>query len=137
MTEIELAELYARCFPDDMTHWSTASIEQLRRNHFSHIFESQNGALFLQLVEGEAEILSIFVAPEAKRQGEASDLLKTSINYAMERGVRSIFLEVAADNQAALKLYQKFEFQLMGKRKAYYARKNGMKIDALTLRLDL
>jgi ribosomal-protein-alanine N-acetyltransferase len=42
-------------------------------------------------------------------------------------------LEVAADNGAALRLYRRTNFTQAGRRKGYYARPGGEKVDALVL----
>ena len=137
MTDSEIAALYAACFPNDRNLWSVDAIAQFRRHKSSVIFEKPSAALLLQTVMDEAEIVSIFVSPANQQQGEGASLLSDAIEYCLKHGIRSLFLEVAADNQSALKLYKKFNFEQMGKRKAYYARTNGSKVDALTMRLDL
>ncbi len=66
----------------------------------------------------EAEILTLAVHPEWQRRGVAQALLT-----AVEQYVGGIlFLEVAADNQPALALYQNCGFEESGRRRAYYRR---------------
>jgi ribosomal-protein-alanine N-acetyltransferase len=60
------------------------------------------------------------------------------LSRAARRGdAKRIFLEVAEDNEAALALYRKLGFQEVGRRKRYYARRDGEPADALTMALTL
>lgn len=76
-------------------------------------------ALWRRLGE-EGEVLSIGVAPPARRQGGGDALLRAVIAGAREVGVSVLFLEVDAGNAAAKALYAKHGFQNVGARKAYY-----------------
>ncbi|HVV46837.1 MAG TPA: GNAT family N-acetyltransferase [Bryobacteraceae bacterium] len=68
----------------------------------------------------EAELLNLAVAPEFRRRGVASALLRTLRNEA--KG--TIFLEVAEPNSAAISLYEHHGWVSTGIRKGYY--QNGM-----------
>ncbi|NJM92881.1 MAG: hypothetical protein HC861_09915 [Rhodospirillaceae bacterium] len=52
-------------------------------------------------------------------------------------GLRTLFLEHAAGNEAAGALYGRFGFSRIGRRRAYYERRGGGREDAVTLRCDL
>ena len=56
---------------------------------------------------------------------------------ARNKSIEEIFLEVAEDNKPARDLYKRFGFTQIGLRKAYYRRKSGLNVDALTLKLRL
>ena len=137
MTDESLAALYENCFPDDVNIWRAESIRAFRRGVDAHIFEGDGVAAFLSLVGDEAELISLFVSPAVRRKGEGQQMFSIVYEFCRSRGVRSIFLEVAADNNSALLLYQKVGFEFIGKRKKYYARKNGSKIDALTMKCEI
>ncbi len=51
--------------------------------------------------------------------------------------VKRLFLEVAADNDAAIALYEGLGFKIVGARKAYYQRAGGVNVDAVILALGL
>ena len=64
-------------------------------------------------------------------------LLRQQIEAAAAAGVRSLFLEVAENNSPAVVLYSKFGFRQIGRRNAYYAASDGMRLAALTMKLEL
>ncbi len=68
-----------------------------------------------QVAENEFEILNLAVAPEYRRQGLGSALLKAA---GILRG--AWFLEVRASNLAAQEFYRKCGFTVAGNRKRYY-----------------
>ena len=94
--------------------------------------DQPEGFVLARIAADEAEILTILVLPPCRRQGLARLLLVTVAEEAKRRGVITLFLEVAASNDAALDLYTKVGFTEIGRRKGYYA--SG---DALTMALAL
>jgi [ribosomal protein S18]-alanine N-acetyltransferase len=68
----------------------------------------------------EAHIMTLAVRDDYRRQGIAARLLLRLIERAEEMGARFLTLEVRKSNQAAINLYEKFGFQIMGERKYYY-----------------
>lgn len=89
-----------------------------------------------RLILDEAEILTIAVAPEFRRRGIGSALLAVHLATLAAQGVKALFLEVEAGNQAALALYAQFAFRQIGERKAYYRKAGGAAAAALVLRRD-
>jgi ribosomal-protein-alanine N-acetyltransferase len=83
-----------------------------------------------------AEMLTIAVAPAARGKGIGSALLTSHLAALAAEGAKSLFLEVEADNRAALALYRRFDFRQVGERKAYYRKADGNRAGALILRRD-
>lgn len=132
MTAQDLAALHARCF----THpppWSAASFAALLDSPHVFLLQRTDGFLIGRAIAGEAELLTLAVAPDARRQGLGGALLQDFVAEAKRRGARDAFLEVASDNQAARALYAGQGWRQAGRRPDYYA----PGIDALTLRLAL
>ncbi len=71
-------------------------------------------------VADEFHLLMIATHPEARRRGVARQLVSRLIDFAFDKNVRHIFLEVRRSNLAALALYRAFGFYLMSIRKGYY-----------------
>ncbi len=90
--------------------------------------------LIFRAIAGEAEILTLATAPTRRRLGHGAKILKALIARAGLQMVSEIFLEVAADNQAARALYRQFKFAEVGQRKGYYARPGGKTEDAILMK---
>lgn len=85
----------------------------------------------------EAELLTIAVAPEARRRGRGRDLLQDFQAEAGRRGAAQAFLEVAEDNTPARALYTAAGWAEVGRRRGYYTLPGGGRADALVLRKSL
>ena len=75
------------------------------------------GMLF---VADEAHITNIAVDPTRHRRGLGTVLLASLARAAVERGCRSLSLEVRVSNLPAQELYRRFGFAPAGLRKNYY-----------------
>ena len=95
------------------------------------------GFIIGQLASDEAEILSIGVLPKFQRRGVGKLLVEGLSRAVKNAEARRLFLEVAADNQAAFELYRSCGFTAVGMRKAYYERPGAEPQDALVLALPL
>ncbi len=76
------------------------------------------GYIILRNFVNEIHILNLAVHPEYKRSGIASSLLEYTITKLCNNLV--IILEVRVSNLAAQKLYRKFAFFELQRRKGYY-----------------
>jgi ribosomal-protein-alanine N-acetyltransferase len=85
----------------------------------------------------EAEILTIAVSPACRKLGVGRGLLHEHLQQATLSGARTMFLEVDAENAAALALYAHFGFVKVGERPGYYRRANGPPAKALVMRREL
>ena len=74
---------------------------------------------FWEILE-EAHITLLMIEPHYQRQGFGQLLLYRLLTDAVRRKLERATLEVSISNQSALALYQKFGFQLAGRRKGYY-----------------
>jgi ribosomal-protein-alanine N-acetyltransferase len=92
------------------------------------------GFLLCRIAADEAEILSIAVARHARERGIAKAMLARGIAGLGVERVRSLFLEVEAENLPALKLYRHFGFEEVGRRPAYYRKADGSTAEAIVMR---
>lgn len=137
MTPEALALLHARCFRSPPP-WSAADFAGLLADPLAFLLvEGDAGFLIGRAVAGEAELLTLAVAPEARRRGLARSLVARFLYQARVRGADRAFLEVAADNAAAIALYESTGFTLFGRRRGYYHAPDGTRTDALVLARDL
>ncbi|MGH6794067.1 MAG: ribosomal protein S18-alanine N-acetyltransferase [Methylocella sp.] len=95
------------------------------------------GFVLSRVIAGEAEILTIAVAPEWRRRGIATSLLTPHMAGLAAIRVDRLFLEVDAENSAACALYANFGFEQVGERKAYYRTAGARSAGALVMRRDL
>jgi [ribosomal protein S18]-alanine N-acetyltransferase len=95
------------------------------------------GFVLSRVAAGEAEILTLAVAPEWRRRGIASSLLAPHLSGLAAIQVTRLFLEVGAENTAARALYANFGFAEVGERKAYYRTAGAPMAGALVMRRDL
>ena len=74
----------------------------------------------VQFLEEEIEILGIGVTPGSRRKKIATGLMDELVTYFEKSDYRKIILEVRESNVVAQKLYRKYGFNKISKRKKYY-----------------
>ncbi len=128
----ELAALHRACFilPPP---WSEAAFAGLLAAPGAMLLAAPGGFLLGRVVADEAEILTLAVAPAARRRGIGAALVARFLAAAAARGAGRAFLEVAADNAAAQALYAGAGFAPAGRRPGYYRGAGGAAVDALVL----
>jgi ribosomal-protein-alanine N-acetyltransferase len=133
-----MASAHAQAFD---TPWDEMDFEDLLDGPgiFGFVVRGEDpaGVLICRTVAGEAEILTVGVAPWARRQGVGKALMVAAIGVARGAGATEMFLEVDVDNAAAVGLYERLGFARAGLRKDYYDRGAKGRADALVMRLDL
>lgn len=117
-----IAMLHAAGFPDP---WSPAAFGDLLTESTSlglgiELHRGLVGFVLVQIVAGEADILTIATALELKRTGIATQLMHALLSRLEERGVARITLDVAEDNLPARALYDRLGFAEDGRRPNYY-----------------
>jgi ribosomal-protein-alanine N-acetyltransferase len=95
------------------------------------------GLAICRVVADEAELITLAVRVAHRRRGAARHLLASVLDHVRAAGAKTLFLEVAADNPAALRLYETTGFRAAGSRPAYFRRGSGPAADAVVMRLDL
>ena len=74
------------------------------------------------VIGDELHINTLAVAPEFRRQGLATALLRDTFKEAVSAGARKATLEVRESNTAALELYRRLGFQVAARRPGYYSK---------------
>ncbi len=117
--------------------WSERTFRNLLRRPdaflLSAVYEEERvaGYAAVWFVGREAELGDLAVAPNDRRRGIGGELVEAVLHEARSRGVVQIFLEVREGNQSAQGLYRSRGFEIVGRRRGYYA---GPKEDALIMR---
>ncbi len=128
-----LAAIHGAAFPPREAWGEDAISLQLALPGTFGLIDERGGMLLSRIAADEAEVLTLAVAPEVRRQGVATALLRAAKAHAAAHGAKSVFLEVATGNAGALALYRRAGFVEVGRRRRYYADSS----DALVLRTDL
>jgi ribosomal-protein-alanine N-acetyltransferase len=95
------------------------------------------GFAMIRLAADEAELITIAVDPRWRKKGVGLALMRAVFEDLLMTPAKRLFLEVAADNPAALKLYRKLGFQQVAERRGYYARPDGQPATAIVMSRDL
>lgn len=116
------AFIEAECFS---MPWSEKSLKECLLNGRSFYLVAEYGQEIighcgLHPVCGEGEITNVAVLPRYRKSGIGSELLAELLRLGKEQGVQAFTLEVRVSNEAAIRLYQKYDFQSEGIRKGFY-----------------
>lgn len=136
-----VAALHADSFDDA---WSADVMRRILAmpGAFGLVARSEPGAelcgfALARVAADECELLSLAVASANRRRGVGGTLFSAAIEWASAAGARRLFLEVAEDNDAAIRLYTGHGLMAVGRRPDYYALKGGGHMAALTMRREL
>ena len=133
-----LSALHGQCFAEA---WETAFFAKLLSETGGvGVLASETaggppcGFAIARIAADEAELISLGIAPTARRRKIGLTVLGAVSEACRERGARELFLEVADDNHAAQELYRRAGFLEIGRRAGYYVdAKTGVRVDALQL----
>lgn len=125
----EMAHYYvARIDPGQFNHRNGAGLggwfNRLLRPAPPPATEVIVGYVGFWLMAGEAHISTIAVTPEYRGHSFGEFLLATVLAEAQRCGAHVATLEVRVSNQGAQALYDKYGFEKVGLRKAYYSDNN-------------
>ncbi len=129
-----LAALHAASFDDA---WSADWIGKLMSQPGTFAIRAEGGFVLARSVGDESEVLTLAVAPAARRRGIGSALILAAGRHAQEQGARTLFLEVSDANKPAKSLYFRLGFRVIARRKDYYQGGQGQREDALVLAVEL
>lgn len=94
------------------------------------------GLIVVWMILDEAHIASIAVHPDYRGQGIAQHLMATALKDAFRHKAIQATLEVRSGNQAAIRLYRHFGFDVAGLRPRYYRDNNEDAIIITLFHLD-
>jgi len=135
-----LAALHAEAFAGQTQElWSEQSLRELLAMPGALALlalqgQQPVGFILLRLAADEAEIITLAVQPQVRRQGVARRLLTVGLAKVTGRGAQQCFLEVAESNMAARGLYASAGFAEVGRRPGYYRDAAGAPRDAILMR---
>ena len=130
MTPYKMSELHSRCMPN-YQNWSADYYRTLLKSKNSIFHIEEFGFGFARFSKDEGEIIMIMIDPSFRHKGRGKLLLKKLLDDLKSIGCKKIFLEVGSNNEGAIALYKKNNFEKIGERKEYYSLKTGGKLNAL------
>lgn len=125
-----LAAVHRAAFPPGAQWGADAMALQLGLPGVFGWIDAAGGMLLARVAGGEAEILTLAVTPEARGAGLGGRLLRAAMAEAVDRGARTMVLEVGEGNEVGRRLYSGAGFVVVGRRRNYY----GGGEDALVMR---
>jgi [ribosomal protein S18]-alanine N-acetyltransferase len=127
--------------------WTESTFRGLLRRRDAHLFVAEAsraqpdasgsaagyvaGYAVVWVVVDQAELGDIAVERGWRGRGLGRLLLETVLDRARREGVRELFLEVRPSNEGARRLYERYGFEEVGRRRNYYSEPRE---DALVLR---
>ena len=115
------AELEKKCFSEP---WSAAGIlDEAQRGFFvaAYIDGEFAGYAGMTCVLDERDICNVASVPEFRGMGVGKALVNALLESARSTGASVVMLEVRKSNTAAISLYEKAGFVLVGQRKNFYS----------------
>jgi ribosomal-protein-alanine N-acetyltransferase len=109
--------------------WSTAQFKEefagIPTTRFMSVAESDNQIIgycgvFLPAPGVEADVLTVAVLPDFRRQGIAREFMRQIEEWAKDRGASALMLEVEKSNSAAIELYRSLGYMQISVRMDYY-----------------
>lgn len=134
LDEVAVVEREAYEFP-----WTRGNFEDSLRNGYfgvcmRHVTGMLIGYCVLMPVVDEMHLLNLCVSPRAQRTGAGLALLREAVRITRGKGLAGILLEVRPSNLRAVRLYERFGFVTIGRRKNYYPARHRGREDALVMR---
>ena len=136
LDEVVIVERNAYEFP-----WTRGNFEDsLRNGYFGLCMRHVTGVLIgycvLMPVVDEMHLLNLCVAPQAQGAGAGLALLREAVRITRHEGLSGVLLEVRPSNQRAIRLYERFGFVSIGRRKNYYPARHRSREDAIVMRFS-
>ncbi len=140
MTAADVAAVFAiDCQTNDFP-WTQSLFEQaVASTKKTSVIEEQGEILGFSIVSyvvGEAELLNICIAKNQQGKKLGNQLLEHALEQSKKSENHEMYLEVRASNVVALALYEKHDFNEIGRRKDYYPMKGGRE-DAILMARSL
>ena len=117
--------------------WTETEFSDLLANKFTFAVGDGRCFALVQVIAGEAELLTIATHPDHQRQGLAARVMAAWQLQAAQQNAERAFLDVAADNAPAIALYRKCGYAPHGLRPGYYKRAATETIDAILMQRPL
>jgi [ribosomal protein S18]-alanine N-acetyltransferase len=108
----------------EIAQWTAWDYDRVARGEMTGWVAEQEtkiaGFLVARRVAADLEILNFAVRSDARRRGIGAALLRATLEWGKSFHAEKAMLEVRASNLAAVHFYERFSFQVAGRRSCYY-----------------
>jgi ribosomal-protein-alanine N-acetyltransferase len=108
----------------EIAQWTMWDYDRVARGEMAGWVAEENGEVigFLvgRRVTSDLEILNFAVRADDRRRGIGAELLRAALDWAHAFQAAHAILEVRASNLAALHFYERYRFEVVGRRARYY-----------------
>ncbi|QLF92726.1 ribosomal protein S18-alanine N-acetyltransferase [Pseudomonas sp. ABC1] len=135
MTEADLDEVLRVEYAAFSHPWTRGTYRDSLKSYECWVMlegSQQVGHGVIDVIIDEAHLLNLTVKPENQGRGLGLRMLEHLMARAHERGAHECFLELRASNHPAYRLYERFGFNEIGRRRDYYPAVDGRE-DALVM----
>ena len=116
-TSFPLVPWTERMFLEEMANpLSYCFVAKLGGNQGSSVI----GFICFRNVADESELLHLCVHPQHRQKGVGKRLMQFYVDFCIQRGIHSFYLEVDPSNRPALHLYKGFSYQPLKVRKNFF-----------------
>jgi [ribosomal protein S18]-alanine N-acetyltransferase len=109
----------------EIAQWTVWDYHRVARREMAGWVATEDGEvagfLVARRVVSDLEILNFAVGEEHRRRGVGEDLLRAALAWAQSFQATQAILEVRASNLAALRFYERYRFEVVGRRPRYYS----------------
>jgi [ribosomal protein S18]-alanine N-acetyltransferase len=133
MSEVRLREMVAEDLPAVVAiekesytvPWSEATFRGLLRRRDAELIVAESHGIVIAYaifwcVIDQSELGNVAVTAKWRGRGIGERLVAEVLRRAGQRGVREVYLEVRPSNEVARRLYERFGFSQVGRRRNYY-----------------
>lgn len=118
----KILEIEKLCFSDP---WSKIMLEDELKNPLSYYIvlikdDDIIGYADFWDIAGDAQIMNVAINKHYQGKGYSNILMNKMIEEAVKRNLDTMSLEVRVSNEKAINLYEKYNFEIQGRRKNYY-----------------
>ena len=106
------------CFLDELSFSDSYSFILKLKNSFK--IDPIIAYLCCRIIIDELHILKLAVHPEQRQKGIATGFLNHCMNSSGFKHIETVLLDVRESNTAAIGLYKKLDFHIVGQRPNYY-----------------
>jgi [ribosomal protein S18]-alanine N-acetyltransferase len=105
--------------------WSEATFRGLLRRRDAELIVAESHGIVIAYaifwcVIDQSELGNVAVTAKWRGRGIGERLVAEVLRRAGQRGVREVYLEVRPSNEVARRLYERFGFSQVGRRRNYY-----------------